>query len=365
MLTTGRATRPSSPPTWGCSGISRTQFLSWCVFPTHVGVFRMPHGSGSSSASLPHPRGGVPPPYTSPQPSITSSPPTWGCSVSLANSRPTQGVFPTHVGVFRVMRRTSGTTSCLPHPRGGVPTSRTPFEVAEGSSPPTWGCSGGAAYWGDALGVFPTHVGVFRRRRQRCEGDLSLPHPRGGVPFMEPYERTRAGSSPPTWGCSVADALLLTTLPVFPTHVGVFRACCPPSWLAPCLPHPRGGVPSKVSGPGTGTESSPPTWGCSEPRGRHVVLSQVFPTHVGVFRDPGIGALRLVCLPHPRGGVPLLVEVEATSRSSSPPTWGCSAEGDLGAPQFAVFPTHVGVFRRVAHGLLLHSRLPHPRGGVP
>ena len=90
----------------------------------------------------------------------------------------------------------------------------------------------------------------------------------------------------------------------------------------------------------------------------------VFPTHVGVFLTSTIFLEVFKCLPHARGGVSLLI-VQATDESlSSPRTWGCFLDPDLFRRLDYVFPTHVGVFPQPGWMDLPGGSLPHARGGV-
>ena len=92
-----------------------------------------------------------------------------------------EGVFPTHVGVFR---------HDSAHAKNRV--------------------------------VFPTHVGVFLSSATREITALGLPHARGGV-SDEMGKAAHVGvSSPRTWGCFRAKVRREAQGEVFPTHVGVF-----------------------------------------------------------------------------------------------------------------------------------------------
>ena len=151
-----------------------------------------------------------------------SSPRTWGCFHSSSPLNTMYKVFPTHVGVFPSIRRTSLFLKSLPHARGGVSIDR---NVPLSCGP-----------------VFPTHVGVFPERPGFCRQDDSLPHARGGVSEQE--EVLHGGKR------------------VFPTHVGVFLRRSAALAHPHGLPHARGGVSRHgYSGP-AGTLSSPRTWGC-------------------------------------------------------------------------------------------------------
>src|SRR4051812_17619435 len=117
--------------------------------------------------------------------------------------------------------------------------------------------------------VLPTDVGVFRTPPIGCVTAASPPHRRGGVPEAAAAAHAKAGSSPPTWGCSGSRSRRLRQGGVLPTDVGVFRPAC--SWCSPprSPPHRRGGVPPEPDVHHHYNGSSPPTWGCSD-RPRHL-----------------------------------------------------------------------------------------------
>ena len=172
-----------------------------------------------------------------------SSPRTWGCFHLRDVVDKRVGVFPTHVGVFPLHEIALDKAKSLPHARGGVSVQRQPGPCLKRSSPRTWGCFRVPARRGVAHHVFPTHVGVFHKRRtlrnakkmssprtwgcfsieaHKQDGTYSLPHARGGVSHRLSYS-PRHGR-------------------VFPTHVGVFLGSAPRGLLLFCLPHARGGV---------------------------------------------------------------------------------------------------------------------------
>ena len=76
------------------------------------------------------------------------------------------------------------------------------------------------------------------------------------------------------------------TVVVFPTCVGVFLADLFLEAFIRGLPHVRGGVSMERIFRNFGEKSSPRAWGCFSRLSRTSVRKGVFPTCVGVFRDP-------------------------------------------------------------------------------
>ena len=193
---------PSSPRTWGCFLPLRLPPYAGRVFPTHVGVFPSVLQCLMREASLPHARGGVSGGAPTMKNYNESSPRTWGCFRFLSSIRRTEGVIPTHVGVFPQLFRNRAAAESLPHARGGV------------SAP--------GSIWKSIRPVFPTHVGVFPRLSAEALPPCCLPHARGGVSRTPTETMTGKKSSPRTWGCFHVPSGAGVAGIVFPTHVGVF-----------------------------------------------------------------------------------------------------------------------------------------------
>ena len=73
------------------------------VFPTHVGVDRRELDSGARAQGIPHARGGGPYAAQLGKNADEYSPRTWGWTEAGRDRRARRVVFPTHVGVDRVL----------------------------------------------------------------------------------------------------------------------------------------------------------------------------------------------------------------------------------------------------------------------
>ena len=293
----------SSPRTWGCFYSGEDVGGQSTVFPTHVGVFPDRLHCRAHRGCLPHARGGVSCAATKTAGPHTSSPRTWGCFCPARHALLRDAVFPTHVGVFPAGACRKPSTCSLPHARGGVSSMDQSIGKRCASSPRTWGCFRRADCTRDTLSVFPTHVGVFPRRVCVLRPSKSLPHARGGVSAVHQARQLMEQSSPRTWGCFSWPRATWRHQDVFPTHVGVFLKKRKPSRRASSLPHARGGVSRCQGLPPADCPSSPRTWGCFSHAGTVLVGAVVFPTHVGVFLKRIKGGSVSKGLPHARGGV--------------------------------------------------------------
>ena len=194
--------------------------------------------------------------------------------------------------------------TCFPHACGDVPKGLNLSPEADLFSPRMWGCSEPCIYRPVQHFVFPTHVGMFRLTARVWAINDRFPHACGDVPSHGPLFIQFVKFSPRMWGCSVVMIPILLILPVFPTHVGMFRT--PPSSRGeyPCFPHACGDVPSIRAFKAVELEFSPRMWGCSDVAWGAVHPERVFPTHVGMFRICSRGEPTLQSFPHACGDVP-------------------------------------------------------------
>ncbi len=110
---------------------------------------------------------------------------------------------------------------------------------------------------------------------------------------------------------------------------------------------------------------SPRTWGCTVHKAGNERVEALFPTHVGVYRRSSEPLRGRAAIPHARGGVPSGCLAAIAAIPYSPRTWGCTGGHRQRQVGDMLFPTHVGVYRE-CRGDYRNSRpIPHARGGVP
>ncbi len=253
------------------------------------------------------------------------------------------------------------------------------------SSPPTRGCSVRRPGLRRAPRVLPADAGVFRATAERLTAHSRPPRRRGGVPHSPRAPATTSASSPPTRGCSADRSRAFAAHGVLPADAGVFRTPAPPPTPGPRPPRRRGGVPPCATPLDGSSRSSPPTRGCSGrgalPRDRTQVLPadagvfrrrggrargpSVLPADAGVFRPTGPRPPCRTCPPRRRGGVPSGTGWLMLECWSSPPTRGCSVEGESLFSYARVLPADAGVFRMTLVQPEATTRPPRRGGGVP
>ena len=274
-----------SPRMWGCSGRWRRGTPPRRVFPTYVGMFRGPRRKSMCRASFPHVCGDVPCIWRQCQSSPRFSPRMWGCSVFLKRAGFGCGVFPTYVGMFRWRTRRARARGRFPHVCGDVPPVYMASPTPAKFSPRMWGCSVSRRVRLRHEDVFPTYVGMFRAGRRAGAWGRGFPHVCGDVPGVVLGLPASSVFSPRMWGCSLAGTGGGRGSMVFPTYVGMFRRRGRTPESPRCFPHVCGDVPSARPAAPPVPPFSPRMWGCSEHDrfSRHRL--DVFPTYVGMFRS--------------------------------------------------------------------------------
>ena len=260
-----RALLGFSPRPWGWSGKWLSAARSCAVLPTPVGMVRRCGESAATCSCSPHARGDGPSQPIAGLSVKLFSPRPWGWS---ARSRaliffPT--VLPTPVGMVRTENLFVIPLFCSPHARGDGPPVCIVRTSTNQFSPRPWGWSGpvrfptwilhvlptpvgmvrAVKFWGDVLRpVLPTPVGMVRVESLTLPAVFSSPHARGDGPSMTSALRVASVFSPRPWGWSDTLPLVVFTVAVLPTPVGMVRCNSDDSQQRGSSPHARGDGPA-------------------------------------------------------------------------------------------------------------------------
>ncbi len=151
-----------SPRTWGWTVDGGALEQGEAVFPTHVGMDRGPGTAQGVPGGFPHARGDGPSTSFSQVTSTTFSPRTWGWTDAGILATRRRYVFPTHVGMDRLPLGYDSGGGSFPHARGDGPPAVWTSQAQVAFSPRTWGWTvPGVHCWVPRV-VFPTHVGMDR-----------------------------------------------------------------------------------------------------------------------------------------------------------------------------------------------------------
>ena len=311
-----------SPRTWGWTVVQNTSTTGGYVFPTHVGMDRIRKFQSLGCPCVPHARGDGPNVITPPMMLPACSPRTWGWTVRLPGACPSCRVFPTHVGMDRRRPSSICLSPRVPHARGDGPDGSQGVVELGGCSPRTWGWTAILTRFLAVAWVFPTHVGMDRDSYSAVNVPRGVPHARGDGPYSESVNQSILKCSPRTWGWTGARRPAGTTAPVFPTHVGMDRTGIRAGASRAGVPHARGDGPSFSHGFILHRWCSPRTWGWTVSLWPYGKYQNVFPTHVGMDRERGKRPFLVPCVPHARGDGPVKFAGGGSRVRCSPRTWG-------------------------------------------
>ncbi len=171
-----------SPRAWGWSAGGEQPRPRHAVFPTGVGMVRERGVSGSGSRSVPHGRGDGPPDAPARARAFACSPRAWGWSAPGPARSRVGRVFPTGVGMVRGPSPGRQPPGSVPHGRGDGPAPPSRGSVGPACSPRAWGWSAPGPARSRVGRVFPTGVGMVRVMSGIWRGRRCVPHGRGDGP---------------------------------------------------------------------------------------------------------------------------------------------------------------------------------------
>ena len=192
--------RTFSPRPWGWSGRPGRIVRALLVFPTPVGMVRRNKFFTPSMACFPHARGDGPQFPNKQYPEKRFSPRPWGWSVIWSYPSEAERVFPTPVGMVRKRARHHELLRGFPHARGDGPPFYWKAPALPSFSPRPWGWSGESGFGGPEPDVFPTPVGMVRFAVGSFVGASGFPHARGDGPQDMTPCVWDPGGSPRPWG---------------------------------------------------------------------------------------------------------------------------------------------------------------------
>ena len=178
----GRLPDVFSPHAWGWSVRAGRRLHQFGVFPTRVGMVRPQSTKYGGRNGFPHTRGDGPECRLHRPRRAGFSPHAWGWSATLSTFAAPTNVFPTRVGMVRVIEDSRIRAHCFPHTRGDGPPRPCPWCHCCWFSPHAWGWSEFRRRQRREIPVFPTRVGMVRTRTARQPWRRSFPHTRGDGP---------------------------------------------------------------------------------------------------------------------------------------------------------------------------------------
>ena len=315
---------------------------------------------------FPHTRGDGPDPKLNPSPTLMFSPHPWGWTEEdTLGTAVLHLVFPTPVGMDLQMAHNIFGKRCFPHTRGDGPAIPRARRSTNRFSPHPWGWTVGVPREHGFAAVFPTPVGMDLISRSSASSDLRFPHTRGDGPRSRRLLDHAHEFSPHPWGWTLYLLRGRVWCHVFPTPVGMDRDPAATISASPSFPHTRGDGPLLADFSVCPIAFSPHPWGWTAQTPGKTRAVYVFPTPVGMDRSRARSARLQSRFPHTRGDGPVNDLRACFELVFSPHPWGWTARGPrrLSGPQ--VFPTPVGMDRTSTHTPTNRGGFPHTRGDGP
>ena len=295
------------------------------MFPTHVGIARPSTGPAGGTGNVPYACGDCATPSCTKRIAQVCSLRMWGLRVPAASPDAELTMFPTHVGIARPSTGPAGGTGNVPYACGDCATPSCTKRIAQVCSLRMWGLRVPAASPDAELTMFPTHVGIARRRAGRRVHGFDVPYACGDCAEPSMARRRRNACSLRMWGLRGTLGAGQEHLGMFPTHVGIARR---PGRPGPADFH----VPYACGDCADGSEDlrrfqrcSLRMWGLRERVRQAADCGRMFPTHVGIARIAGRSKRTLRHVPYACGD--------------------CAAAALTAPVPGVMFPTHVGIAR--------------------
>ena len=154
------------------------------------------------------------------------------------------------------------TSCCFPHAGGDVSIGFPQRLRGQAFSPRRWGCFFDDVECEVLFRVFPTQVGMFLESSMKYLFADRFPHAGGDVSVDSESDLKISKFSPRRWGCFSNSLLIIASMSVFPTQVGMFLACMFAVRISLSFPHAGGDVSGVFHEIPFRGPFSPRRWGC-------------------------------------------------------------------------------------------------------
>ncbi len=193
------------------------------VYPTCVGMDRNDPCLFSTAGGLPHMRGDGSKIQETQILVQQFTPHAWGW-ICIRHPRSSDAkVYPTCVGMDRLIKPSQQSTNRLPHMRGDGSKLLILVPISMKFTPHAWGWIGMEKITLRAEDVYPTCVGMDRLINRLFSWIGGLPHMRGDGSLTGFHEWLKIQFTPHAWGWIVSSMWRLLWARVYPTCVGMDR----------------------------------------------------------------------------------------------------------------------------------------------
>ena len=331
---------------WGLRDQPQCQSRPRQMFPTHVGIARPSTRDDMDSPDVPYACG-----------DCALWPPASGmskrCSLRMWGLRDQQsrrygrcGMFPTHVGIARRLPSPTVSRRNVPYACGDCAPSSPPRPALSACSLRMWGLRVVRGRSDLPPAMFPTHVGIARFIPSKHAWIEHVPYACGDCAANRPHTRKSRPCSLRMWGLRGLGCPAASGCRMFPTHVGIARSLYSLIGHLPHVPYACGDCAHFQHPYVTPAKCSLRMWGLRDVAAQRVPTGPMFPTHVGIARNPFQHGGACQDVPYACGDCASPLGSLEAVWSCSLRMWGLRAPA-LGQQRPAVmFPTHVGIARR-------------------
>ena len=211
-----------------------------------------------------------------------------------------------------------------------------------------WGLRASPALQGADAWMFPTHVGIAREKESEGGRKSDVPYACGDCAWF-----AIRGDGPPAcslrmWGLRVQRVPLGGRDVMFPTHVGIARQPLTTSISLPHVPYACGDCARRPPGGHGLQDCSLRMWGLRARPTTAPSQSTMFPTHVGIARRGPVLGWSAGYVPYACGDCAGDRSLHAAVYGCSLRMWGLRGNPGPRACRPTMFPTHVGIAREHA-----------------
>ena len=208
---------------WGLRAETGSLLVPFLMFPTHVGIARTLRVRGRSRRDVPYACGDCADDLAIEACRLSCSLRMWGLRGMPWYGPVRSCMFPTHVGIARMVSCRSPTPINVPYACGDCADGIVSLSDAYQCSLRMWGLRGYAHYLLHCTIMFPTHVGIARTLRPGRSRVGYVPYACGDCANFCGRISGRIRCSLRMWGLRGQMLEAIIDGMMFPTHVGIAR----------------------------------------------------------------------------------------------------------------------------------------------
>ena len=210
--------------------------------------------------------------------------------------------------------------------------------------------------------MFPTHVGIARLDSGGCAARDNVPYACGDCAAPRRASQIRCLCSLRMWGLRADAQEGRRTRLMFPTHVGIALSDPEPGLKYKYVPYACGDCANARAFALISRECSLRMWGLRATHRRSCRNGEMFPTHVGIARNPFQHGGACQDVPYACGDCAATPSMGRQIGQCSLRMWGLRGFVAPLRAHARMFPTHVGIARTPFRGPHAYRDVPYACG---